>query len=476
MRIAVIGAGIVGSLIARELTRYDADVLLFEKEADIGWGVTKANSAIVHGGFHEAPGTDRARFCVEGNGLYEKISRELDVPFKRIGAYVVALSDDDVRALRGLYEQGIKNGVSGLEMHDRETVLTREPNLNPSLVAGLWSPSVGITEPWSLAIAAVENAVENGLALHVAEGVVSMEVVDNRVQRIITDLGGYEVDAVVNAAGLMADRVAQMAGLSEPVLFPRRGEYLLLDKKVGPLVSSVIFPTPNEMSKGTLVVPTIDGGILLGPTAEDLDAEEKEATETTRDGLHEAIEGIRWLVPELDLSLVVKTFAGLRPETVDRKFVVGRTAINGFFQAAGMRSPGLTAAPSVARFLAHDIMAHDLNLVEKESFNPTRRGIRKLLDLPAQERDALIEVDPRYGRVVCQCNQVTEGEIVEAIRRGAHTLDGVKFRTRAGFGRCQGGFCADKILLILARELKVSPNEVTLRGRESVVLGGKVRP
>ena len=476
MRIAVIGGGIVGSLIARELTRYKVDVLLFEKEADIGWGVTKANSAIIHGCFHETPGTDRASFCVEGNKLYGELSRDLDVPFRRIGAYVVALSDNELPALQKLYEQGIKNGVPGLEMHDRDTVLTREPNLNPSVVAGLWSPSVGITEPWALAIAAVENAVHNGLDLHVAERVVAIDAVDGRVQRIMTERGEYEVDAVVNAAGLFADRVAEMVGLSKPILSPRRGEYLLLDKKVGPLVSSVIFPTPNDMSKGTLVVPTIDGGILLGPTAENLDAEEKEATETTRDGLHEVIEGARRLVPALDLSLVVKTFAGLRPETADRKFVVGRTAIGGFFQAAGMRSPGLTAAPAVARFLACDMMAHDLNLVKKKSFSPTRRGIRKVLELPAQERDALIEADPHYGRMVCQCNHVTEGEIVEAIHRGARTLDGVKFRTRAGFGRCQGGFCTDKILLILARELNVSPNDITLHGGESAILSGKVRP
>lgn len=475
MRIAIIGAGIVGSLIARELTRYDADVLLFEKEADIGWGVTKANSAIVHGGFHEAPGTDRASFCVKGNSLYEKISRELDVPFGLIGAYVVALANDEVPALRHLYEQGMQNGVPGLEMHNRETVLAHEPNLNPSVVGGLWSPSVGITEPWSLAIAAVENAAANGLDLHVDEEVISIDAKDGRVKRIITQRGEYEVDGVVNAAGLFADRIAEMVGLSEPILFPRRGEYLLLDKKVGPLISSVIFPTPNEMSKGTLVVPTIDGGILLGPTAEDLDAEEKEATETTHDGLREAIAGARLLVPELDLSLVVKTFAGLRPETADRKFVVGRTAISGFFQAAGMRSPGLTAAPAVARFLACDIMAPDLNLVKRESFDPMRRGIRKVLDLPSKERDTLIEVDPRYGRLICQCNHVTEGEIVEAIHRGARTLDGVKFRTRAGFGRCQGGFCTDKILIILARELDVSPNDVTLRGKESKMLSGKVR-
>ncbi|NIA03453.1 MAG: FAD-dependent oxidoreductase [Nitrospirae bacterium] len=476
MRIAVIGGGIVGSLIARELTRYEADVLLFEKEADIGWGVTKANSAIVHGCFHETPGTDRARFCVEGNNLYSELSRDLDVPFKRIGAYVVALSDDELPALQELYEQGKKNEIPGIEMHDRETVLAHEPNLNPSIVAGLWSPSVGITEPWALAIAAVENAVENGLLLHIAEEVTSIDVEDGQVRRIITDLGEHEVDAVVNAAGLFSDRVAEMAGLSEPIISPRRGEYALLDKKAGALVSSVIFPTPKDVSKGTLVVPTVDGGILLGPTAEDLDPEYKEATETTRDGLREAIEGARRLVPELDLSLVVKTFAGLRPETSDKKFVIGRSAISGFFQAAGMRSPGLTAAPAIARLLVRNIMEHDLDLVEKRAFNPTRRGIRKILDLPSQERDALIEADPRYGRVICQCNRVSEGEIVEAIHRGARTLDGVKFRTRAGFGRCQGGFCTDKILLILAREMGVSPEDITLRGAESSILSGRVRP
>ncbi|MCK4391522.1 NAD(P)/FAD-dependent oxidoreductase, partial [Candidatus Bipolaricaulota bacterium] len=238
MRIAVIGGGIVGSLIARELTRYEADVLLFEKEADIGWGVTKANSAIVHGGFHEAPGTERARLCVEGNRLYEELSRELDVPFKRIGAYVVALSHKELPLLKGLYEQGLRNGVPGLEMHDRGTVLTREPNLNPNVVAALWSPSVGITEPWSLAIAAVENGMENGLGLRVAEEVTSIEVAGGRVQGMVTGEGEYELDAVVNAAGLFADRVAEMAGLLEPVLVPCRGEYLLLDKKVGNFISS----------------------------------------------------------------------------------------------------------------------------------------------------------------------------------------------------------------------------------------------
>ncbi len=476
MKIAVIGGGIVGSLIARELTRYEADVLLFEKEADIGWGVTKANSAIVHGCFHETPGTKRASFCVEGNRLYEALSRDLDVPFKRIGAYVVALCDDEIPILEELYEQGLQNGVPGLEIHDRETVLSREPHLNPSVIAGLWSPSVGITEPWALAIAAVENAVNNGLDLHTAEAVTSINVMDGHVKGIITEKGEYKVDAIVNAAGLFADRVADMAGLPSQVIFPRRGEYALLDKKGGSIVSSVIFPTPNTISKGTLVVPTVDGGILLGPTAEDLDREAKDATETTDHGVHEAIEGARRLVPGLDLSLVVKTFAGLRPETPNKQFVIGSTEVNEFFQAAGMRSPGLTAAPAVAQFLVHDVMAQDLSLDERRNFDPIRHGIRRVFDLAGKDADALIKSDPRYGRVICQCNHVTEGEIVEAIHRGARTLDGVKFRTRAGFGRCQGGFCTDKILMILARELGLSPKDITLRGVESVMLSRKVRP
>ncbi|MCD6135142.1 NAD(P)/FAD-dependent oxidoreductase [Candidatus Bipolaricaulota bacterium] len=475
MRIAVIGAGVVGSLIARELTRYAAEVLLFEKEADIGWGVSKANSAIVHGCFHEAPGTQRAVLCAEGNALYPSLCRELDVPFKQIGAYVVALSEEDLPVIRELYEQGIKIGIPGLEIHDRETVLAREPHLNTEVLSALWSPSVGITEPWGLAIAAVENGVRNGLELHVTEAVEGIDTASSRVQRVITATGEYEVDAVVNAAGLFADRIAGMVGLERPVITPRRGEYALLDKKIGPLVSSVIFPAPSGISKGILVVPTVDGGILLGPTAEDLDREDKEATGTTSDGVHEAIEGARRLVPDIDLSLVVKTFAGLRPETPDKQFVIGETEVEGFFQAAGMRSPGLTAAPAVAKHLVHDVMAPALDLAEKSSFDPQRRGMRSVVDLSPKEADALIASDVSYGRVICQCNRVTEGEIIEAIRRGARTLDGIKFRTRAGFGRCQGGFCTDKILMLLARELKASPEEITMRGDGSEILDGMVR-
>ena len=476
MRLAVIGAGIVGALIARELCRYEGEVLLFEREAEVGWGVTKANSGIVHGGFHDPPNTDRARFCVQGNAMYEELCRELDVPFLRIGAYVLALSEKELPVLEELHAQGEENGVPGLEIHSQAEVLAREPNVNPKVLFGLWSPTVGITEPWAVALAAVENAVANGLELHLSEEITGIRVEKGRVQEVKTLKGRYPVDAVVNAAGLFADHVAAMAGLSQLMLFPRRGEYVLLDKAAEGLVRSVVFPAPSEKSKGILVLPTIDGGILLGPTAEDLSPEAREATETTPEGLKKVVEGAKRLVPKVDPSFAIKTFAGLRPESPQEDFVVGETRVKGFFQAAAMRSPGLTAAPAIAKWLACEVMASELSLNRKGSFDPIRKGIPRVAELPEAEWEELIRKDPRYGRIVCFCNRVTEGEIVEAIRRGARSLDGVKFRTRAGFGRCQGAFCTDRILAILSGELGVPPEKASLRGPGSPLVMGKVRP
>ncbi len=475
MRIAVIGAGAVGTLIARELCRYEAEVLLFEREPDVGWGVTKANSGIVHAGFHDEPGTLRARFCAPGNGLFPELAEELEVPFRRTGAYVLAFTEEECATLRELRAQGAENGVPGLEIHGREEVLAREPRVNPEVHAGLWSPTVGITLPWELAIAAVENALANGLELHLGEPVTGIEVSQGRVRAVCTGVGRYRVDAVVNAAGLFADHIARMAGLDGLALHPRRGEYVLLDETTGDLVNVVLFPAPTEKSKGILVLPTVDGGLLLGPNARDLPAEAREATETTREGLEEVIAGARRLVPEVPLSRAIKTFAGLRPESPQKDFVLGDTEVKGFYQAAAMRSPGLTAAPAVARWLAREIsLAH--SLPEKTGFRPKRKRIPHPADLPEAEWEALIREDSRWGRVICFCNRVTEGEIVEAIRRGARTLDGVKFRTRAGFGRCQGGFCTDRILAILARELGKGPWEVTARGEGSRIVLGEVRP
>ncbi len=475
MRIGVIGAGVVGALIARELCRYGIEVHLFEREEDVSFGVSKANSGVIHGCFHEKPGTTRARFCVEGNAEYTALARELDFPFKRIGAHVIAFNSDDVAALERLKAQGEEIGCAGLEIIDREEILSREPRVNPDVRAALWSPTVGIVEPWDVAIAAVENACANGLVLHLGTEVTGIRVTGGRVTGIATDAGGFSLDAVVNAAGLYADRVARMAGVDRPVLHPRRGEYILLDKQAAGTANSVLFPAPTNNSKGILVLPTVDGNILLGPTADDLPALSPDAAATSSVGLAAVVSGAKRLVPGLDPRLTIKTFAGVRPEPAGGEFVVGPTVVRGFYQAAGMRSPGLTAAPAVARYLSREIAA-EFGLEEKSAFDPQRKSPPRFSELDEAARAALIEEDSSYGRIVCRCNEVTEGEIVAAIRRGARTVDGVKFRTRAGFGRCQGGFCTARILTILSRELGVPPEEVTVRGKDDRIVVGRVRP
>jgi len=474
VRIGVIGGGVVGTLIAREACRYDAEVHLFERRADVAWGVTKANSAIVHGGFHDTPGTVRARFCRPGNDAYPALCDELDVPFQRSGAYVLAFTQEQVSSLGEIAEQGERNAVPDLQIHSAEEILSREPNVNPSVQAGLWSPTVGITEPWSLAIAATENAQKNGLHLHLAEECTAVEVDRGHVHGIGTVKGRYDFDVVINAAGLYADRIAAMAGLPFPELFPRRGEYVLLDKRLQGTIHSVLFPSPSRQSKGILVLPTIDGGILIGPNAEDLPADARGQVNTTAPGLEEIVAGAKQLIPSLNFSQRIKTFAGLRPETLQRDFIVGETAVAGFYQAAAMRSPGLTAIPSLAPWLVAEI-ANSFALQRDPTFDPQRRAIPKPNELDEDAVSDLIARDPRYGRVICFCNEVTEGEVVEAIRRGACSIDAVKFRTRAGFGRCQGGSCTVRILQILARELGTSPQHIPLNDPTAWLVNGEVR-
>ena len=478
LRVAVIGAGVVGSLIARELCKYDVEVLLIEKNLDVGWGVTKANSAILHAGYDDPVGSVRARFCSVGNAMYTELSRELDFEIKRTGSYVLAFNDEETAVLHKLLVQGEKNGVPNLSIHDRETILSREPRINPEVRMGLWAPTAGITEPWMVAIAAVENALENGLKLFLNEEVVDFEKQGNRIVGVITNKQVHRVDVVINAAGLFADEVAKLAGAEYVPLHPRKGQYILLDKKLGNSVRSVIFPTPTEKSKGILVLPTIDGGLLLGPTAEDLPSDRKNDLTTTNEGIQSVKDFVLKLVPEIDFSLVVKTFAGLRPESPQKDFFIGKSEIvPNFVNAMAMRSPGLTAAPAIAKYIAEEVLQQQmrLNLTTKKGFKPERKGIRKYAELSLEEWQRAVKENPSAGRMICFCNEVTEAEIVEAIRRGARTLDGVKFRTRAMFGRCQGGFCMSKILKILERELKTDASQIVLKSPNSWVVDGKVR-
>ncbi len=478
LRIAVIGAGVVGSLIARELCKYDVEVLLIEKNLDVGWGVTKANSAILHAGYDDPVGSVRSKFCSAGNSMYTELSRELDFEIKRTGSYVLAFNDEEIAVLHKLLKQGEKNNVPGLELHDRDTILSKEPRVNPEVKMGLWAPTAGITEPWMVAIAAVENALENGLKLFLNEEVVDFERQNGRIVEIVTNRAKHRVDVVINAAGLFADELAKRAGTEFVPLHPRKGEYILLDKKLGSTVSSIIFPTPTEKSKGILVLPTIDGGLLLGPTAEDLPSDRKHDLSTTSQGL-EAVKGfVLKLVPGIDFSMVVKTFAGLRPESPQKDFFIRASdSVRNFVNVMAMRSPGLTAAPAIAKYVVEEILQQQLGLKLslKSDFNPLRKGIKKYAELSVEEWQKAVKENPAAGRMVCFCNEVTEAEIIEAIRRGARTLDGVKFRTRAMFGRCQGGFCMSRILKILERQLGLDASKIVLKSPNSWIVDGKVR-
>lgn len=479
MNVVVVGAGIVGAVIARKLSMYDLNLIILEKQPEAGWGITKANSGIVHAGYDDPPGTLRASLCSRGNMMYEEMCKQLKVDFKRIGSLVVAFTSDEVKVLHELMRRGELNNVKGLKLLDREEVLSLEPRLNGNVIAALHAETAGITEPWMVAIACVENAVQNGAKFLSNTKVIGFEIVKGRIRYVLTDGDKISADVVINATGMESDLLAKLAGVYHPPLHPRRGQYILIDKNAGNIVNSVIFPTPTKDSKGILVLPTVDGGTLIGPNAEDLGDRERESVSTTLEGLREVLEKASHLVPHLPVNRVIKTFAGLRPETPNKDFyITAETSPWGFVNVGGMRSPGLTAAPAIAEYVVEYLIPEKLHisLTRKKDFNPERQKIPHPADSTPEKWHEMIARDKRWGRIVCACNEVTEMEIREAIRRGARTLDAIKFRTRAMFGKCQGGFCTHRIMKILAEETGQALEDVLKAEAGSWILNGKVRP
>lgn len=473
---AVIGAGVIGALTARELSRYDLKICIIEKGADAACGASKANSAIVHAGYDPVPGTLKARFNVRGNRLFESISKELDLPFKRIGSLVLAFDKAGMDTVRELYERGVKNQVPGLRILDSaEKVREIEPNIAQEAVGALHAASAGITCPYELAYAAAENAVSNGTELMLESEVIGISF-SNGIFGIETSRGTVYSRYVVNAAGLFSDAVAAMIGDRSFRITPRKGEYMLLDKSQGNLVSSVIFRTPTDKGKGILVAPTVDGNLLIGPTAED--ADDREDLSTTFRGLQEVAEGALKLVSGIDLRQVITSFAGLRAVPSGPDFIVSPSPANSrFINAAGIESPGLTAAPAIAEYIVGLLGGSGLELKPRKDFDPSRRAIARFSEASDGQKMELIRKDRAYGRIVCRCEMVTEAEITEAIRRpaGARNVDAVKRRTRAGMGRCQGGFCTPGIVEILSRELGIPMEKVTKKGTGSELLTGKTK-
>ena len=461
--VLIIGAGVSGCACARELSRYDARVLVIDKEDDVCCGTSKANSAIVHAGYDASPGSLMAKLNVEGNALMGALAEELDIPFRRNGSFVVCFSEEDRPGLVKLLEQGRTNGVPDLRILERHELIAMEPGLSDDIVAALYAPTAGIICPFTLTVALAENAAANGVEFRFNTAATDIRKVDGGFV-VDTDRGPIATRAVINAAGVYSDKFHNIFGAKKLHITPRRGDYCLLDRAAGRVVDKTIFPLPGKFGKGILVAPTVHGNTILGPTAIDLD--DPEATATTAEGIAALLAQAKRSVKDLPLNQIITSFAGLRAHEDGHEFVIGELSeVPGFFDCAGIESPGLTSSPAIGKRLAGEVSAK-LGLSEKENFISKRKGILDPKSLTLEEYAALVKEQPAYGSVVCRCETVTEGEILDAIRRplGARSLDGVKRRTRTTMGRCQGGFCSSRIMAILARELGVPLTAVTKCG------------
>lgn len=462
----IIGGGVIGCAVARELSRYRLSVALLEKTADICNGQSKANTAIVHGGYDATPGTQKAKFNVLGNRMFPATCAELDVPYVNNTSLVISFRPEDRPSLEKLMRQGQENGVSDLSIIDREELRRREPNVGKSACDALVVGTGGITCPYELTIAFAENAAMNGVQFFRGTAVTGLSPIKNGWQ-VVTPKGIFESRTVVNCAGLYSDAINNMVSRERFTIMPRRGEYYLIDKKYKDAFHAAMFQLPTEMGKGILIAATVDGTVLIGPTAEDI--ERKDDTRTTAGGLAKALYygGLTW--ENIPTGSFITTFSGLRAHADRGDFILGEALdAPGFFNAGGIESPGLTSSPAIGRYLASMVAEH-LRARPKKSFDPIRRGIPKFRLMTPEERRAAIAGNPDYAHVVCRCETVTEAEIREAIRRpvGARTVDGIKRRTRAGMGRCQAGFCTPRTLAILCEELGISPLGITKDGGKS---------
>lgn len=470
--VAIIGGGVVGSAIARELSGYDLNTCLLEKEEDVCSGTSKANSAIVHAGHDAVPGSWKARFNVEGNRMMDQLSRDLDFDFTRNGSLILCFDEEELPALKSLYEKGCQNGVPELSMITGDEARAMEPRLSDNVVAALYAPTGGIVCPFGLTIALAENACDNGVEFRLQTSVETIEKAGDGYL-LNTSAGPIRTRYVVNAAGVYSDVFHNMVSGHRIHITARKGEYLLLDKEAGRHVSHTIFQLPGRYGKGILVTPTIHGNLLTGPTAADIG--DKECTATTAEGMAEVVEKAAVSVKNVPFRQVITSFCGLRAHEDGDDFIIGEPEdAPGFFDAAGIESPGLTSAPAIGRYIAEQI-AEKSGARKKADFKAVRKGFVHAGKLSPRERAALIQKNPAYGTIICRCEEISEGEIIDAIHRtlGAVSLDGVKRRVRAGMGRCQAGFCTPRTMEILARETGKTMEEICKNTPGSSMLTGR---
>ncbi len=475
----IIGAGVTGCAVARFLSAYKGSFCVMERSEDVCSGTSKANSAIIHAGFDAAHGSLMAKYNLLGNRMYPVLAEELDFSYKNNGSLVLALSEEDIPKLEALKENGIMNGVEGLEIVGRERLKELEPAVGHVPVAALYAPTAGIVCPFGATIAFAENANANGVEFRFeteVKGLTLAEDEDGKPCWIVQTIeGSVRTRAVINAAGVYSDIIHNMVSADKIRIIPRKGDYLLLDRRTGGYVKHTVFQVPGKFGKGVLVSPTVHGNTIIGPTAEDID--DKEGVDTTSEGFDDLMAKAGLAFDDLPLRDVITSFAGLRAHEARHDFILGEVPdAPGFFDCAGIESPGLTAAPAIGKEIAAQVAAK-LGLAENTDFIAERKGFIDPKALSLEDLAALIKEKPEYGRIVCRCEQVSEGEILDAIRRplGARSLDGVKRRVRAGMGRCQAGFCSPRIMDILAEELGVDVADIKKSGGRSEVIVGLIK-
>lgn len=470
--VLIIGAGVTGCAIARELSHTGLKIALSDACDDVAMGASRANSAIVHAGYDCVPGTLMAKLNVHGNEMFDDVCESLNVPLLRVGSFVIAFGEEDEKELNNLLERGRANGVPGLEIIPGERAREMEPKLSDDVTAALWAPTAGITCPYELTIAMSENARANGADILLRKRAAAIDYANDEFTVKFEDGTSVSAKYVVNAAGVYADEVARLIGDDSFTISPRKGEYMLLDKQAL-CVGTVIFQTPSKLGKGVLVSPTVDGNIFAGPTAQD--KVEKNDTQTTPEGLAELKKFSLKSVPTLNLRQVITSFAGVRAQPSTGDFIIRPSDKNArFIHAAGICSPGLSSAPAIAEYVRGLIKEAGADTAERADAIYVREHAKPFRQMDAEERAEAYKRNPLYGRIICRCETVTEAEIVDAIHRGATTVDGVKRRTRAGMGRCQGGFCAPRVMEILSRELGVPTESLTKFGGKSYMVAGKL--
>jgi glycerol-3-phosphate dehydrogenase len=460
--IIIIGAGVVGTSIARHLARYKLSIALLEKEEELAFGVSKSNSGIIHPGTHNSRHSLKGRLCVAGNKLTREISRELGVDFKEVGELVLAFKEEDLLQLTRLWEEAEALGVPGLQIVDRSWLAAQEPNLSKDAIAALYAPTAGIISPYRLAYDLAENALKNGVEIHLQSKVTHIESEGDHAFQISASGNTFRARYIINAAGLFADEISALLGMKDFKITPRKGEEFILDKKREHIVNHLLFPLPSKTSKGVLVIKTADGNPMIGPTAEDVS--DKEDLSTSDVGLKQVLAGVKQMIPSISENDIIAYFAGLRPVAGDDFLIRHEEKVPGFINVAGIQSPGLTAAPAIALLVADILKKNGLSLKKKFLFHKHRNSEMHLFAIPLSQTARLIKKDPSYGDVVCRCEMVSAKEIHDAIARGATTMDGIKFRTRAQAGRCHGSFCTSRIMKMLAHQAGKSLTAISKKG------------